>query len=111
MKKKIGTRIAEQPEFNCAVDENNHPNKDNICVNCDVRGVIDAYKELGINCFEIDDSEEEKHFHITLGGTYSVKAKSLKKAIKEVESWFDNCGVHVFAEETDDNMHCDYCCD
>ena len=23
MKKKIGTRIAEPPEFNCAVDENN----------------------------------------------------------------------------------------
>ena len=63
------------------------------------------------NGFIIDSTEEEKHFHITLGGTYSVKAKSLKKAIKEVESWFDNCGVHVFAEETDDNMHCDYCCD
>ena len=26
------------------------------------------------NGFIIDSTEEEKHFHITLGGTYSVKA-------------------------------------
>ena len=51
----------------------------------------------------------KKHFHIQLGGTYSVLADSLEEAIKEVESWFENCNTHVHVEETDDNEHCDYC--
>ena len=51
----------------------------------------------------------KKHFHITLGGTYSVLADSSEEAIAKVESWFKDCNTHVFVEETDDNELCDYC--
>ena len=52
---------------------------------------------------------EKKHFHIGIGGTFSVLADSLEDAITEVHSWFIDAKAIPYVEETDDNEHCDYC--
>ena len=51
----------------------------------------------------------KKHFHIAIGGTFSVLADSVEEAINEVNSWFENSKASPYVEETDDNEHCDYC--
>ena len=53
----------------------------------------------------------KKHFHIGIGGTFSVLADSLEDAITEVHSWFIDAKANPYVEETDDNEHCDYCSD
>ena len=60
-------------------------------------------KKIGIRVVE------KKHFHIAIGGTFSVLADSLEDAITEVESWFRDAKANPYVEETDDNEHCDYC--
>ena len=53
----------------------------------------------------------KKHFHIGIGGTFSVLADSLEDAITEVHSWFIDAKANPYVEETDDNEHSDYCSD